>query len=70
MEYTIAQSSSRRSKLIYYLVYLEVRIKRYQFRKLRSVDVIADVNIATVHMQNLHAKLGWTWGERFASLRG
>jgi hypothetical protein len=28
-EYTIAKSSSRRSKLIYYLLYLEIRIKRY-----------------------------------------
>jgi hypothetical protein len=63
MEYTIANKSSRGSKLIYYLLYLELRIKRYQFRELRSVDVIANVSIATVPMQNLHAspaKLGWT----------
>jgi hypothetical protein len=44
-EYTIAKSSSRRSKLIYYLLYLELQIKRYQLRKLkRSADIIADVS--------------------------
>jgi hypothetical protein len=44
-EYTIAKSSSRWSKLIYYLLYLELRIKRYQLRKLkRSVDIIAGVS--------------------------
>jgi hypothetical protein len=46
MEYIIAKSSLRRSKLIYYLRYLELRMKRYQFRKLRSADFIADVYIA------------------------
>jgi hypothetical protein len=62
-EYTNAKSSLSRSKLIYYLLYLELRIKRYQFHKLRSVDVITEVSITTVPMQNLHAshaKLVWT----------
>jgi hypothetical protein len=54
MEYIIANSLSRRSKLIYYLQYLELRMKRYQFRKLRSADFIVDVYIghAKTAMQN------------------
>jgi hypothetical protein len=61
MKYTIAKSSLRRSKLIYYLLYLELRIKRYQFHKLnRSVDVTVDISNAAVPMQNHRTKPGWT----------
>jgi hypothetical protein len=60
MKYTIAKSSLRRSKLIYYLLYLELRIKRYQFHKLhRSADVTANISNA-VPMQNHRTKSGWT----------
>jgi hypothetical protein len=53
-EYTIAKSSSRRSKLIYYLLYLELRIKRYQLHKLkRSADIIADVSTTNSAMHGL-----------------
>jgi hypothetical protein len=61
MKYIIAKSSLRQSKLIYYLLYLELRIKRYQFQKLnRSVDVTADISNAAVPMQNHRTKPGWT----------
>jgi hypothetical protein len=61
MKYTIAKNSLRRSKLIYYLLYLELRIKRYQFHKLnRSVDVTVDISNAAVPMQNHCTKPGWT----------
>jgi hypothetical protein len=61
MKYTIAKNSLRRSKLIYYLLYLELRIKRYQFHKLnRSVDVTVDISNAAVPMQNHRTKPGWT----------
>jgi hypothetical protein len=61
MKYTIAKSSLRRSKLIYYLLYLELGIKRYQFHKLNmSADVTADISNAAVPMQNHCTKSGWT----------
>jgi hypothetical protein len=36
MEYTIVNSSWRRSNLIYYLLYLELWITRYQFHKIKE----------------------------------
>jgi hypothetical protein len=61
MKYIVAKNSLRRSKLIYYLLYLELRIKKYQFHKLnRSADVTADINNAAVPMQNHCTKPGWT----------
>jgi hypothetical protein len=61
MKYVISKNSLRRSKLIYHLLYLELRIKRYQFHKLnRSVDVTADISNDAVAMQNHYTKPGWT----------
>jgi hypothetical protein len=48
-------------------------MKRYQFRKLRSADFIADVSIGTLPMQNhhaSHAKPGWTSSERVRKFEG
>jgi hypothetical protein len=71
MKYTIAKSSLRQSKLIYYLLYLELRIKRYQFHKLnRSVDVTADISNAAVPMQNHRTKPVGPEVNGFASSRG
>jgi hypothetical protein len=61
MKYTVAKNSLRQSKLICNLLYLELRIKRYQFHKLnRSADVTADISNAAVPMQNHCTKPGWT----------
>jgi hypothetical protein len=71
MKYTIAKCSSRRSKLIYYLLHLEFRIKRYQFHKLnRSTDVTDDISNAAVPMQNHRTKPDWTRGEGVCKFEG